>query len=180
MHRSPDDTDVRISSACAFPKTLRSSVKSDTDLDVVEVAGSMRIAALLEIITRRELRFAYALRALTNIEHFKSLLIDAEATFSGEAQSARKCRMLQMSPHLAQSGSRAVLIEAAIRSNLVDASSFKELENPPSILAVQGGYVVVWYDNVLGMFSDADARDVFFDSLTELCSERQLNVRWKH
>ena len=82
------------------------------------------------------------------------------------------------SPRLAQSASMTMLIEAAIRGKLVDPKDFEDLENPPSILKMRGGSAVVWYDNVLGAFQDADCRDTFYRELKAVCED--LHVEWKN
>ena len=82
------------------------------------------------------------------------------------------------SPRLAQSGSTAMLIEAACRGKLADPKDFADLENPPSMVRMRnGGFAVVWYDNVMAAFKNADDRDIFFEKMTEVCKE--LHVQWK-
>ena len=40
-----------------------------------------------------------------------------------------------------------------------------------------GGFAVVWYDNVLAAFNNANDRDSFYDKMTAVCEE--VNVQWK-
>lgn len=260
------------------------------DLDVIEVAGQLRLAALREIVNKRQWRFAYQLRALTNLENFKQLLqteirtedhatakkwkrhlrslesfsvlkrkaksaikafaryfavmksdgVTARAIFNGKVLSRSfktppttnlpdiadvlneigyasffvigdwrhyfhqfgpsdgvseyfglelgadtfVYAVLPMgwswSPRLAQSASMCILLEAATRAGLVDLDTYRDIENPPSMIRMRGGSATVWYDNVIGMFRDSDARDLFYARLMELCSEKQLNVAWKN
>lgn len=84
------------------------------------------------------------------------------------------------SPRIAQCSSMTIIIEAGARAGLLDAAVYKHLENPPSIVMMKGGASTVWYDNVIGMFTDAQCRDAFYQKLIEICSEKQLNVAWKN
>ena len=84
------------------------------------------------------------------------------------------------SPRLAQCGSMAILIEAGARTGLLNPDDYKDLENQPSFVKLRGGMTTVWYDNVIGMFTDVSCRDLFYNKLLELCDKPQLNVAWKN
>lgn len=262
---------------------------SDLNLDEVSptIVGGIRIAALLEISLKRRLTFAHALRALTDLAFFKTLMSEqpplldehtnkkwkkhlrqlqsfgilkrtaksaikcfaryfavpkgstskARAIFNGKKMSSffvtppttnlpEVAEVLHMlarssflvigdfrhffhqfgldelvsnhfglqqgddiwrytvlpmgwswSPRLAQAASTSLLIEAAIRGKLAKKEDFEDLVNPPSVVKMRGGSAVVWYDNVLGAFENADCRDIFYNELTKLCTE--VNVQWK-
>ena len=84
------------------------------------------------------------------------------------------------SPRLAQSASMAILLEAATRAGLLDPKDYRNIPNPPSMIKMRGGVATVWYDNVIGMFTNAVSRDRFYEKLEELCSKDQLNATWKN
>lgn len=84
------------------------------------------------------------------------------------------------SPRIAQCASWAVLLEAAFRAKLADPKTFGNLHNPPAFAKIKGGYVLVWYDNVLGVFSDSNARDAYHRALMDVCSEKNFNISIKH
>ena len=263
---------------------------SKVDLDKVEVAGQLRLAALYEIVTKRQWRFAYQLKALTDLQTFQEMMngivessdhmtpkkwkrhllalkgfkiikskaksaikafaryfavmksdgLTAPAIFNGKKlskaflsppttnlpdiadvlQEIAKASYLiigdwrhyfhqfgladsvseyfgleignetfvyavlpmgwSWSPRLAQSASMAILLEAATRAKLIDPADYANLDNPPSMIRMRGGCATVWYDNVIGMFEDANCRDQFYSKLEDLCSEKQMNVAWKN
>lgn len=90
------------------------------------------------------------------------------------------------SPRIAQSSSMSILLEASVRSWLMDLTAYKESPNPPSIIHFKKGSngevvgsAIVWYDNVLACFTDAQSRDLYDEKLDALTSDRELNVSWK-
>ena len=84
------------------------------------------------------------------------------------------------SPRIAQCAAWVTLMEAAFRAKLAKAEDFQNLHNPPNYMSIRGGTITVWYDNILGSFTDAISRDLFYTKLKEVCSEDQFNIQIKH
>ena len=93
------------------------------------------------------------------------------------------------SPRIAQCAAWTVLLEAAFRAKLARPADFQNLCSTPTYARLQGGFCMVWYDNVLAGFANSDSRDRFHQKLQEVCREPTtvagqrddgFNIRWKH